>query len=94
MNIAYTIKRKQNAPSSFMKFCRISISGQCRNAFLVYCLHFTLVSDCKITNKFPIHKKNFATARKKIPQWQSLKTRASAQYDVFTIFFLLHKHRF
>ena len=23
------------------------------NAFLAYCLHFTLVSDCKITNKIP-----------------------------------------
>ncbi len=33
-------------------------------SFLAYCLHFTLVSDCKITNKIPIHKKNFATARR------------------------------
>ena len=34
------------------------------NAFLAYCLHFTLVSDCKITNKIPIHKKNFAATGK------------------------------
>ena len=64
LDIAYTIKRKHKCSSSFLKFADF-IDKDSNNAFLVYCLHFTLVSDCKITNKIPIHKKNFATARKK-----------------------------
>ena len=64
LDIAYTIKRKHKCSSSFSKFADF-IDKDSNNAFLAYCLHFTLVSDCKITNKIPIHKKNFATARKK-----------------------------